>query len=204
MTPAPRIGCAILAASAAPLAERAKQLVPFNGQTLIERVTLAGCRSRVARTSVIVCSRADAAATAVTNLPVDIISNPLLQSGLPSAVRSAVGWARGRHYDGLLLCLVDELTLSTPLLDALIVASDGAQQIVGAERDGVLGFPALFPRDCYARLEEADGDVDARALLHGADPDFPVLAVNAPRTAAFGGPVQLQRAWAANDVFRGT
>jgi CTP:molybdopterin cytidylyltransferase MocA len=204
MTSPPRIGCAILAAGATLLGERNAQLNVLNGQTLVERVTLASCRSRVARTAVIVSSRADDVATAVSNLPVDIISNPLLRSGLAAAVRSAVGWARGRHYDGLLLCVVDELALSTPLLDALIVASNGAQQLVGAQHDGVLGFPALFPRDCHGHLEELEADIDPRALVQSADPDFPILTVEVPRAEALAGALQLPREWAANDVLRGT
>lgn len=176
-----RIGCAILAAGTSPHVRRARPMVFFAGQPLIQRVTLAACRSRVARTAVIVGSRADEVATAVSNLPVDIISNPLWPEGLASSVRSAVGWARGRRFDGLLLSVVDPLLLSTAHLDALVAASGGALQIVGSACEGVLGLPALFPRECYSRLEGLVGDVDARAILRGADPDFPVLSLKLPR-----------------------
>lgn len=189
-----RIGCAILAAGTSPHLGRAKPLVSFAGQPLIQRVTLAACRSRVARTAVIVGSRADEVATAVSNLPVDIISNPLWPEGLASSVRSAVGWARGRHFDGLLLSVVDQLLLSTAHLDALVAASHGALQVVGSACEGVLGLPALFPRDCYSRLEGLLGDVDARAILQGADPDFPALTLKLPRGArALDEPDDLER-----------
>jgi molybdenum cofactor cytidylyltransferase len=171
-----RIGCAILSAGVSREAERATQLVCVDGQPLIERVTLAACRSRVARTAVIVCSRGDEVATAVSNLPVDIISNPLWPQGVASSVRSAVGWARGRRYDALLLAMVDQMTLSTALLDELIVVSDGALSVVGAECEGTLRLPALFPRDCFSSLEGLVGDFDARALLR-ADSGFPIRAV---------------------------
>jgi molybdenum cofactor cytidylyltransferase len=176
-----RIGCAILAVGTPLRTGRGNDLVSRAGQPLIQRVTLAACRSRVARTAVIVGSRADDVATPVSNLPIDIISNPLWAEGLASSVRSAVGWARGRHFDGLLLALVDGLALSTAHLDALVAASDGALQVVGSSYEGVDGLPALFPRDCYSRLEALAGDVDARAILLDADPDFPVLMLNVPR-----------------------
>ncbi len=183
VTLAPRIGCAILAAETAVGADRDRQLLSVNGQSLAERVTLAACRSRVTRTAVIVRSRADEVAAAVSNLPVDIISNPVWPAGLAAAVRSAVGWARGRHYDGLLLVRIDEPSLSTSLLDALLLASQGGQQLVGAEYDGVVGFPALFPCESYSRLEGLTGDSDTRAIIEGADPDFPLVMVNVPRRA---------------------
>jgi len=135
----------------------------------------------VARTAVIVGSRADETATAVSNLPIDIISNPLWPEGLASSVRGAVGWARGRHLDGLLLAIVDHLALSTAHFDALVAASEGGLQVVGSAYEGVLGLPALLPRDCYGRLEGLVGDLDARALLLDAEPDFPLLTINVPR-----------------------
>ena len=118
-----------------------------------------------------------------SNLPVDIISNPLWPEGLASSVRCAVGWARGRRFDGLLLTVVDQFVLSTAHLDALVAVSDGALQVVGSAYDGVLRLPGLFPRDCYSRLEGLVGDIDARAILQGADPDFPILTINLPRKA---------------------
>ncbi|MDB4979609.1 MAG: xdh [Myxococcales bacterium] len=184
MTSAPRIGCAILAAETSGGIDRDRQLLSVNGQSLAERVTLAACRSRVTRTAVIVRSRADEVAAAVSNLPVDIISSLVWPPGLAAAVRSAVGWARGRHYDGLLLVRIDEPSLSTSLLDALLVASQGGQQLVGADYDGVVGFPALFPRESYPRLEALTGDSDTRAIVEGADPEFPFLTVNVPRRVA--------------------
>ena len=177
-----RIGCAILAAGPSPRMGGGP-LVSLAGQPLVQRVALAACRSRVARTAVVVGSPADDVATAVSHLPVDIISNPLSHEGVASSVRSAVGWARGRRLDGLLLAMADQLALSTAHLDALIAGSDGALQVVGSAYEGVLGLPALFPRDCYLRLEGLVGDVAARAILLDADPDFPVLVINLPRAA---------------------
>ena len=179
---AARIGCAILAARVERAADREGPRVSLGERPLVETMTVAACHSRVARTAVIVGSRADDVATAVSRLPIDIISNPLWPEGLASSVRSAVGWARGRHCDGLVLATVDGATLSAALLDALIVASDGAQQLAAFEQGGTLGLPALFPRSCYSRLEGLAGDVDARAILRGADPELPILGLRWPPT----------------------
>jgi molybdopterin-guanine dinucleotide biosynthesis protein A len=65
-----RIGCAILAVGTPLRMGRGNDLVSPAGQPLIQRVALAACRSRVARTAVIVASRADEVATAVSSLPV--------------------------------------------------------------------------------------------------------------------------------------
>jgi len=179
-----RIGCAILAAGPCPPPDTAKQIGSLYGQPFIERVTIAACRSQVARTAVIVGSRADEIAAAVSNLPVDIISNPDWPAGLASSVRAAIGWARGRRTDGLLLAVVDPHALSTAHLDAIVAASDNALQIVASAFGDVLGFPALFPRDCYSRLEGLENAMDPGAILRAADPDFPIVAINLTRGAS--------------------
>jgi molybdenum cofactor cytidylyltransferase len=66
--------------------------------------------------------------------------------------------------------------LTTRHLDALIAASEGGRRRVASHYDGIVGVPALFPRQLFPATAELHGDVGARALLR--IPGLPVTTVS--------------------------
>jgi CTP:molybdopterin cytidylyltransferase MocA len=70
------------------------------------------------------------------------------------------------HASSALICLADQ-----PLLDAAFIHimlqrhAHAPDRLLATEQNGVLGPPALFPRDCFATLMAQSGSRGARALL---------------------------------------
>jgi xanthine dehydrogenase accessory factor len=174
---APAIGAAVLAAGASRRLGRPKQLVSVEGQQLVRRMAemalQAGCRP----VAVVLGAHATEVGAAVAHLPVVCLSNPEWAEGMGSSVRAAARWATGAGLDALMLVLVDQLRLSREHLDALRAASDQGRRIAASAYQGLLGVPAIFPRQFFVALQALEGDSGARQLLRG---NLPVTGVSWP------------------------
>jgi CTP:molybdopterin cytidylyltransferase MocA len=174
---APAIGAAVLAAGASRRLGRPKQLVSVEGQQLVRRMAEVALQSGCQPVAVILGAHSAEVGAAVAHLPVVCLSNPYWVEGMGSSIRVAAGWASGAALDALMLILVDQLRLSSGHLDALRAASDQGRHIAASAYQGVLGVPAIFPRQFFPALQALKGDSGARQLLRG---NLPITAVNWP------------------------
>jgi CTP:molybdopterin cytidylyltransferase MocA len=176
MMPSPEaIGCAVLAGGASRRLGRPKQLVSMAGEPLVRRMAKVALGSRCAAVSVILGAGAPEVAAALDDLPVTCLLNDQWAEGMSSSVRAASAWGREMNLGAMLLILVDQIHLTARHLDALITASAGGRRLVASRYDGIVGVPALFPRQLFPAMAGLHGDVGARALLR--IPGLPVATV---------------------------
>ena len=179
------IGIIILAAGASTRLNKPKQLVPFEGKSLLRRsadVALAcGCDHVV----VVLGYEADTLAHEVRDLPVEVVHNDDWAVGISSSIKS--GLTRLRETDPnisavvIMLCdqpFVKEKTI-TSLMDNY--RSTG-KPIVASEYDGILGVPALFGREMFDALLKLEGDAGARVVIRQNAGDR-VSTIQAPEAA---------------------
>jgi xanthine dehydrogenase accessory factor len=176
-----RLGCVVLAAGASRRMGRPKQLMRFDGRPMLLRALDAAQGSAATMSAVVLGANQRRIERLLAPTGVEIIANPDWREGMSSSVRAAVAWARARACDGVLLAVADQPRLTSDHLDALIAASAGATRIAASAYAGVLGVPALFPREMFQRLEALSGDAGARALLR--DPAFHAAPVAWPEGA---------------------
>ena len=162
----PKIAGLLLAAGGSSRLGRPKQLVEFEGKTLIRRaveaLTEAGCNPVV----VVLGGEIDGSRKALESLSVEILENQDWRDGMSSSVRIGISLLRGWDVDAVLISLCDQPHIGSDDLRKLIDAfSETASSIVAAQYDGILGVPALFSQELFDDLASLTGDSGARDLI---------------------------------------
>lgn len=168
----------ILAAGASRRLGQPKQLVMLAGEPLVRRQCRVALESQTGSVAIILGCYANECAAAVADLSIAQIINQCWSEGLASSIRHAAQAAIDMDAAGLLLLHVDQYRLMAEDLQALYAAwKESPQNVCVAKYDDTIGPPVIFPRHCFSRLLELNGDVGARRVI-AALPARAVLQVN--------------------------
>jgi molybdenum cofactor cytidylyltransferase len=172
----------VLAAGGSRRLGQAKQLLPYNGATLLD-ATLATARAAgFDQLLVTLGGSADGVRDQVDLEGAQIIENPEFSTGCGSSVRTAISQVDPRA-DGVVLLLGDQPNVSAVTirnLVALAASGDEAPSPIGIcrYRDD-LGHPFWFSRDVFDDLVTLHGDKAVWKLLHSGRYGVVELAVDA-------------------------
>jgi molybdenum cofactor cytidylyltransferase len=170
------IGAVILAAGGSGRFGRPKQLLTFQGETLVRRAVSAAAEAGCDPMIVVVGDLGDAIRRDLQSASVIVVENPEWQRGLGTSIR------RGLQEIGDSIAAVVLLTCDQPLVDKAIVAELIAtyektrKPMVACRYAGTLGVPALFDRSCFADLIALPADSGAKALMTARPNDVAVVA----------------------------
>ncbi len=141
-----------------------KQLLAWQGSSLVRRAVEAALGSRCHPVYVVVGSRADEVAAELSDTDAVVVDNPAWEEGLSSSIAAGVRAATDEaDPEALLLMLVDQPHVSADVLDRLLAAFDGG--VAASRYAGTLGVPAVFGRGHFRALTRLSGDHGARPLL---------------------------------------
>ncbi len=186
-TPTLRCGLIILAAGASTRMGRPKQLLPIQGQPLLERTVLAALAAPVWPVVVVLGAHADTIRPTLARHPVLVAENPAWAEGMASSLRAGLGVlnAFSLRVDAAVIALCDQPAFTTDVIARLLSAQrETGCTLVAARYGGHLGAPALFTRAHFAALTALTGDEGARKLIAQAPPasvaalDLPELALD--------------------------
>jgi molybdenum cofactor cytidylyltransferase len=178
------IGAVILAAGRSSRFGRPKQLVRFEGQTLLERAITAaiegGCRPVV----VVIGSDAAEIATDLASKSVSVVENRDSTAGIGTSIRAGV-----RHLsyvapesNAVVLMVCDQpFVRAATVIDLITRWTKTGKSIVASSYSNTLGVPALFDSSCFGELFQLAGDRGAKPIIF-ADPER-VAAVSFPEGA---------------------
>ena len=174
-----RIAGLLLAAGGSKRLGRPKQLVEFEGETLVRRAAGAligaGCSSIV----VVLGSEIEGSVKALDELGVDIVFNDAWESGMGSSIACGVRsiMSAARHVDAVLISLCDQPLVTAEKLRPFIETFSHLKAgIVAAEYDGVAGVPALFSASYFPQLASLNGEKGAREVIRNS-PDAVSIAL---------------------------
>lgn len=156
---------AVLAAGASRRFGSPKQLVRFQGQTLLQRVLASAAEISAGSVTLVLGAHAAEIVAALPPGRASVLINREWEEGIASSVRAAVRAVPGAC-DALLILLGDQPLVSAAGLQRLVHARRRhPQQIVASRYSGITGVPAIFPRWCFGDLCGLRGDQGARALI---------------------------------------
>jgi molybdenum cofactor cytidylyltransferase len=188
------VGAIILAAGGSSRFGRVKQLLSFQGESLVRRAVRTAIEAGCACVTVVVGDAHDRIETELRETPAVIVENPEWQHGLGTSIRRGL-----RHLlssrpelDAVVLLACDQ-----PFVDASVITSLIAQRensgkpIVACSYASTLGIPALFHRSCFEALFALPDDSGAKALIESRSADvahieFEKGAIDIDTPADFG------------------
>ncbi len=165
------IGGLLLAAGGSSRLGQPKQLLEFEGKTLLRRATEMLISSVCDPIVVVLGADVSESKAEIAGLPVAICFNENWQSGMSLSIR--VGLQR------LLTIEPDLAAVMITLCDQPHVTADHVDlfanefrrsgvSIIAAEYGGMLGVPALFSRAMFVEISQLDGDKGARDLIRNS------------------------------------
>ncbi len=180
-----KTGIILLAAGSSSRLGRSKQLIEYQGKTLIQKAIDEANKSRADCLVVVLGANADRIQTGFEPSSALFIVNPHWEQGMSSSMQAGLRFLMAKEaIDQVLLMLCDQPFVDASLLDQLITSKEtSGKGIVAAAYSNTLGVPALFDTRYFEELSQLTGSEGAKKVIfnHQAEVhalDFPLGAVD--------------------------
>jgi len=161
------IGAIVLAAGASTRMGQPKQLLHFQGRSLlhhtVEVVVASVCKPII----VVLGAYAEKMHQEVNHLPVQVVENPQWHEGMGASIEVGITALNAtKEIEGVVLTLCDQPFVSCDVINQLVAAyySTG-QGIIACEYAGTLGVPALFSRKFFSDLMNLQPTSGAKQVI---------------------------------------
>ena len=164
----PGVGLILLAAGGSSRLGHPKQLLPYQGRTLLRHAAQTALASQCRPVIVVLGAQADRLHLEMAGLEVLVADNPDWEQGMGSSIRAglAVLEASAPDLTGVVLMLCDQPLITPDALDALIQAhADTVSPLVASEYGGTLGVPTFFSLALFPELHALSGEKGAKAVI---------------------------------------
>ena len=160
-----QIAAVILAAGSSTRFGQPKQLLDWNGEPLVTRITNIALKSGLDPIIVTLGYRAQHIRPLIDDRPVDIVMNWRWREGLSTSLQAGLG-ALPPDIDAAVFIQSDQPLITPDLISHLIARYEhtGAS-IVVPRHAGRPGSPVLFSRELFAELAGVTGDVGGRHVI---------------------------------------
>jgi molybdenum cofactor cytidylyltransferase len=162
------IGIIILAAGASTRLGQPKQLLTYQGKSLIQHITQVAINSQCRPVVVVLGAYAASIEPYLTNLDVHIIYNQHWSTGMASSIACGINAIQriSPEIEAILLMLCDQPFVCLNLIDQLVAGYQTTNcTIVASQYAGILGVPALFHKTLFSELLLLQGDMGARKTI---------------------------------------
>jgi molybdenum cofactor cytidylyltransferase len=162
-----RFGVVVLAAGASTRMGTPKQLLIYQGKTLIRRAAETALAS-VCDPVVVVLGASALTVGNELELPVIVTRNREWETGMSSSVRAGLEalLAADNGIEGVVMMLCDQPFVTLALIDRLVERRlQTGKSIVATDYHRTYGVPALFAREFFPELAGLTGDRGARRII---------------------------------------
>lgn len=163
------IGLIILAAGGSFRLGSPKQLLPFQGRTLLRRATETALGSVCRPVVIVLGDKSDLLESQVKDLPVAIARNPDWASGMGSSIRIGLEDLLSQHQDqteAVVLMVCDQPFIRSSDIDRLCLAHEKTGcGVISSAYEGVFGTPVLFSSKYFSELQQLPPNEGARRLI---------------------------------------
>ena len=161
-------GIVILAAGKSLRLGKPKQLLSFEGESLIRRI--AGIALQVSKQVIVVTGAENQKVEEeLQQLPVIIAYNENFNEGIASSIRTGVQMVlkKFREVEGVIFLVCDQPYISASLLKHFITEYEKSNKIVAAcIYNDSIGTPVLFDKQYFPSLLQLKGDSGAKKIIH--------------------------------------
>lgn len=177
-------GIIILAAGSSSRLGEPKQLIHFNGKTLLEKTIQAAIDSECKDISVVLGANSEDILNEVKHFPVQFCVNEDWQSGMSSSLQIGLIHLvnNDRETDAIIVLVCDQPFIESRHINLIIEKFRRTKKpIIASKYKETNGVPALFAKEIFDKLMLIKGDKGARKIID----DFPELVetINIPEAA---------------------
>lgn len=162
------IGLIILAAGQASRMGKPKQLLTYQGSSLVSHAVKTGLNSNCEPVIVVLGAYKEQIKPEIDKLPVQTVENSDWETGMSSSIRAGVNAINQSNsdLDSVIIALADQPLISEAVFNQLIKEyRDTKNKIIAAAYDDIVGVPALFDKNFFSELMNIEGDRGAKALI---------------------------------------
>lgn len=167
-----KIGGLLLAAGGSSRLGSPKQLLEFQGTSLIRRAAETLVCSACDPVIAVIGAEQDSTRTEIADLSILIRVNEDWRTGMSSSIRAGLADLLMIAPDlaAIVISLCDQPQITSGMIDRLIETfTESNSPIVAAEYSDVVGVPALFSHEMFDELSQLEGDKGARGLIRSAE-----------------------------------
>lgn len=163
-----KIGLIILAAGAATRMGRPKQLLSYQGRSLILHAVEVALASLCQPIIVVLGAYAEQIKPELMLKAVQVVENSQWQEGMSSSIRAGISMLlkTNSKLDAVIISLADQPLVSPQIFNQLIQSYQETQKVIVASKyNETTGVPALFSKALFPELMQLEGDKGAKALI---------------------------------------
>jgi molybdenum cofactor cytidylyltransferase len=169
------IAVVILAAGASRRMGTPKQLLTFEGKTLIRHSALVALESLCSPAIAVLGANQEKILPEIAHLTLNdkllhALYNPDWQEGMASSIRLSINHlveVMGKNLEAVVFMLCDQPFVSAELINELVTVYRRTQSplVVSTYENEVNGVPALFSKEIFSELLRLKGDIGARKII---------------------------------------
>jgi molybdenum cofactor cytidylyltransferase len=163
-----KTGIVILAAGISSRLGSPKQLLSYNGKTLLEHAVEEATKSEADFVVVVLGANADIILKEIDPGKASMVENKEWQEGMASSIRRGLNAILDKHapVDGVIFMVCDQPFISAMVLNNLInTYKETGKPIVASNYGGAIGPPAFFHKLFFAELMQLKGDEGAKGII---------------------------------------
>lgn len=179
-----KLGIIVLAAGGSKRLGSPKQLVSYEGTSLIKYASVTAIITEYPVVAVLGAFSAKIGQE-LADLPVEIVVNPGWRKGISTSISKGMGAIRKMHpeLEAVIITLCDQPEVSPETIERLAEEYERTgMPIVASAYNGTLGVPALFGYEMFGELRSLSGDKGAKSLIDRYE-DSLVTSIDAPEAA---------------------
>ncbi len=156
----------ILAAGEASRMGRIKQLLAFDGKSLLQR-SIENAQETGLPVIVVLGAYSDQILPLVESYSVKYVINEQWGKGISTSIHAGVVYALEHtpDLDGIIVTLADQPQITSGHLVSILSFATNNGGIIATEYKGFSGVPAYFPKKYFEELKTLEGDTGAVALI---------------------------------------
>lgn len=158
----------ILAAGMSSRLGRPKQIINFQGKSLLQHAVDEAMQTSLQPVMVVIGAHDDTVIKALEETKVTIIKNLNWKEGISSSIRCGLNVLQeiSAVTDGVIFMVCDQPYVTKFLLESLLKEQRKSKlPIVASSYENIQGTPVLFHKSFFSQLMELTGDTGAKKLL---------------------------------------
>ena len=158
----------ILAAGASRRLGEPKQLIKYEGTSLVRRIASESVKAGIGNVTVVTGYKTDEIAMEISDLKVDVFYNEDWEEGIGASIRNGLKYVLKKQPDtnAILITMVDQPFVNAQHLQKIANAYDPARpMIIASAYSGTFGVPVLVDNYYFEKLSELKGDEGGKKIF---------------------------------------